>query len=390
MRKTFLPYALPSIGDEEIAEVVDTLRSGWLTTGPKVKRFEEDFAKYTGARHAIAVSSCTAGLHLTLAALGIGHGDEVILPTLTFCATANVVTHVGAKPVIVDVDRYGQISPDAVERAITRRTRAIIPVHFAGQACDLNEIIALAFRHKIPVIEDAAHAAGCEYCGRKIGTHGDAVVFSFYATKNMTTGEGGMVATQHSELAAKIRELSLHGMSHNAWTRYSETGSWYYEVMEPGYKCNMTDIQAAMGIHQLRRLDGFLDRRRWIAARYGEAFSTNPAFRLPQERPNRNHTYHLYPIQLDPNFIDLNRSEFIRRLKEMNVGTSVHFVPLHRHPHYRTTYGYRPEQFPVAEQIYSGILSLPLYPQMSDDDVSHVIESVRRIAHQSARMNSAA
>ena len=377
MRNSFLPYCLPFIGEEEIAEVADSLRSGWVTTGPKVKRFEQEFATYVGAKHAIAVSSCTAALHTSLAAMDVGPGDEVIVPTLTFCATANVVVHLGATPVIVDVGQNFQISPDAVCRAIGPRTKAIIPVHYGGQACSLQEILALADSHGIPVIEDAAHAAGAEYEGRRIGSHGRAVCFSFYAIKNMTTGEGGMVTTDDDDLAARIRLLSLHGMSRDAWKRYTEAGSWYYEVLEPGYKYNMTDIQASLGIHQLRRLDGFIRRRQEIAAMYDNAFSDLPEIRLPAQLPGRNHTFHLYPIRLNADLLQWNRSEFIDELRARNIATSVHFIPLHRHPLYRDRYGYRPEQFPVAEEIYQGLLSLPLYPKMTDRDAADVIEAVR-------------
>src|ERR1017187_9511084 len=248
MRNSFLPYCLPFIGEEEIAEVGDSLRSGWVTTGPKVKRFEQEFAAYIGVKHAIAVSSCTAALHASLAALDIGRGDEVIVPTLTFCATANVVIHSGATPVIVDVDQTFQISPEAVRRAIGPRTKAIVPVHYGGQACSLREILALADSRGIPVVEDAAHAAGAEYEGRKIGSHGRTVCFSFYATKNMTTGEGGMITTNDDALAERLRLLSLHGMNHDAWKRYTDAGSWYYDVLAAGHKYNMTDIQASLGI----------------------------------------------------------------------------------------------------------------------------------------------
>ena len=377
MRSTFLPYCLPWLGEEEIGEVVDCLRHGWLTTGPKVARFEEEFAKYVGARHAIAVHSCTDALHVTLAALGIGPGDEVIVPTLTFCATANVVVHLGARPVIVDVDEHYQISVEAVRHAITSKTRAIVPVHYAGQACDLAEILALADKYGLPVIEDAAHAAGSEYRGRRIGTHGRAVCFSFYATKNMTTGEGGMVTTEDDGLAQKIRRLALHGMSKDAWKRYTKAGSWYYEVLEPGYKYNMTDIQAALGIHQLRRLDSFIADRQRLARLYREAFADVPELILPEERPDRTHAYHLFPVRLAAGRAPLNRDQFIEELKQANIGTSVHFIPLHRHPAYRDGYGYAAEQFPVAEKLFEGLVSLPLYPRMSEDDLGDVVVAVR-------------
>jgi dTDP-4-amino-4,6-dideoxygalactose transaminase len=287
------------------------------------------------------------------------------------------VVHLGATPVIVDVDENFHMSFEAVCRAITPRTKAIVPVHYGGQACSLREILALADAHGIPVVEDAAHAAGADYDGRKIGSHGRAVCFSFYAIKNMTTGEGGMVTTDDDNLAARIRLLSLHGMSRDAWKRYTEAGSWYYEVLEPGYKYNMTDIQAALGIHQLRRLDGFIRRRQEIAAMYDEAFSDLPEVLLPPRLPGRNHTFHLYPIRLNADLLHMNRSEFIDELRARNIGTSVHFIPLHRHPFYRERYDYQPEQFPVCEQIFQGLLSLPLYPKMTDRDAEDVIEAVR-------------
>lgn len=373
-RNTFLPYSLPLIGAPEIDEVVDSIRSGWITTGPKVKRFEEAFANYVGARNAIAVSSCTAALHLALAALGIGPDDEVIVPTLTFCATANVVVHLGARPVIVDVDEHLQISPERVAHAISPKTKAIIPVHYGGQACDLDEILEIAERHGIVVIEDAAHAAGAEYHGRKIGTHSLATAFSFYATKNMTTGEGGMLTTDSDDIARQVRLLALHGMSRDAWKRYSQNGSWYYEVCEAGYKSNMTDIQAALGIHQLARLNSFNARRREIAERYAVAFKDIPGLILPAERPDRNHIYHVYALRLESG---RDRSRFIEQLHAANIGTSVHFIPLHRHPFYQKRYGYSPVNFPVAERIFDGLVSLPLYPKMTDDDVSDVIHATR-------------
>ena len=380
VRTSFLPYCLPEIGAEEIDEVVDSLRSGWITTGPKVKRFEERFAEYCGVEHAIAVNSCTAALHIALAAMGVGPGDEVIVPTMTFCSTANVVTHLGARPVIVDIDRHYQISVDAIERALSPKTKAIIPVHYAGQAADLDEIAALARSRGIPVVEDAAHASGSEYMGRKIGSHGNTVAFSFYATKNMTTGEGGMIATPDAEAAAKMRRLALHGMSRDAWKRYNQAGSWYYEVLEPGYKDNMTDLAAAMGLHQLRKLDRFNQRRQYLAERYDRAFSQLGCFRLMKARPGRNHVYHIYPVQIIPGTLGISRDQMIDHLKELNIGTSVHFIPLHRHPYYRDTYGYRPDQFPIAEQIFERILSLPLYPKMSDSDADEVIETVTTVA----------
>ncbi|MBI4874397.1 MAG: DegT/DnrJ/EryC1/StrS aminotransferase family protein [Acidobacteria bacterium] len=377
MRSAFLPYCLPYIGEEEIQEVVDSLRSGWITSGPKVQRFEQDFAGYAGCRHAIAVSSCTAALHVSLAALGVGPGDEVVVPTLTFCATANVVVHLGATPVLVDVDQHGHLTAEAAERALTPRTRAILPVHYAGQACDLDALRELASRRGVALVEDAAHAAGCEYRGSKIGAQGRAVAFSFYAIKNMTTGEGGMVATDDDEFAQRVRLLALHGMSRDAWKRYAQSGSWYYEVHEPGYKYNMTDLQASLGIHQLRRLDGFLERRRRLAALYDAAFADLSELRLPADLPGRRHAYHIYPVQLRG--LSIDRAQFIDELRQANIGTSVHFIPLHRQPFYQERYGYSPASFPVAEEIYAGLLSLPLYPRMTDEDAGDVIRAVREI-----------
>ena len=381
IRKSFLPYALPSIGQEEIDEVTDSLRSGWITTGPKVARFEEEFAAYIGCRHAIAVNSCTAALHVILTALGVRPGDEVIVPTLTFCATAHVVAQLGAKPVLVDVDNNCQISEDAVARAITWKTRAIIPVHYGGQSCDLQGILKLAEEKGIDVVEDAAHAVGAEYQGRKIGTHGRAVAFSFYATKNLATGEGGMITTSDTTLAKKMRPLVLHGMNRDAWNRYSQVGSWYYEVIDSGYKYNMTDIQAAIGIHQLRKLESMNARRREIAEKYNDAFANLLEVDTFPELSERTHVYHLYPIWLrGPLRID--RSTFIDELKKTNIGSSVHFIPLHRQPFYQRTYGYRSTDFPTAERIYAGLVSLPLYPSMSNRDVQDVIAAVRRIVEK--------
>jgi dTDP-4-amino-4,6-dideoxygalactose transaminase len=379
IRITFLPFALPSIGEEEIQEVSDSLRSGWITTGPKTKMFEDQFRRFVNAKHAIAVSSCTAGLHIALTALNIGVGDEVIVPTLTFCSTANVVEHVGARPILVDVDENFQISLDAIERAVTHRTKAVVPVHYAGQACDMDTINTLAAKHGLSVIEDAAHAAGSEYKGKKIGTHSKASVFSFYATKNMTTGEGGIITTDDDQLAERMQVLSLHGMSRDAWKRYSATSSWYYDVVEPGYKNNMTDIQASLGLHQLRRLEGFIQRRKQLALRYQTAFRHASELILPGELPHRTHTYHLFPIRLRPELLAINRDQFIVELRDRNIGTSVHFIPVHRHSFYAKKYHYRREDFPMAEQIFSGLISLPLYPLMSDSDADDVTQAVSAI-----------
>jgi dTDP-4-amino-4,6-dideoxygalactose transaminase len=366
---TVVPYNRPSIGEEEIEEVVGVLRSGWLTTGAKVKLFEDQFKEYVGARNAVAVSSCTAGLEVYLVALGVGPGDEVIVPTLTFAATANVALHLGARVVLVDVDEDAQVLPSDVEEAITKETRAILPVHYAGQACSLDAIRGIAAERGIAVIEDAAHAPGCEWNGGKIGRDGTAV-FSFYATKNMTTGEGGMIVTEDDEIVPKLRRIALQGISSDSWARYHE-GSWAYEVVEPGFKANMTDIEAALGIHQLRRLEGFMKRRREIAARYNAAFA-DLEMELPGDLPGRPHGYHLYPVRLP---LEVDRSRFIAGMERRGVGTSVHFIPLHRMPVFAGQY--RPSQFPRTERIWQRLVSLPLYPAMTDDQVEYVIDQVR-------------
>jgi dTDP-4-amino-4,6-dideoxygalactose transaminase len=393
-RQTFLPYARPSIGEDEIAEVVDSLRSGWITMGPKVKRFEAAFAEYVGAPHAIAVNSCTAGLQIALHAFGIGPGDEVLVPTVTFCATANVVVHLGARPVLVDVDEDLFMDPDAAAAAITPKTRAIMPVHYGGQACDVERIYALAARHGLAVIEDAAHAVGSEYHGRRIGGAFDrrwpqppkrATAFSFYATKNLATGDGGMLTVDDDTVAERCRRLALHGMSRDAWQRYTAAGCWYYEVLEPGYKQNMTDLQAALGIHQLRRLDEFTATRQRYARLYDEALGDLAEVRLPRRLPDRNHTYHLYQVLFRRGGLRIGRDEIIQQLTGCNIGTSVHFIPVHLHPYYRDTFGYRPEHLPNATRIFAELMSLPLYPAMTDEDVSSVCRAVRAIVEQERR-----
>lgn len=385
-RATFLPFALPSIGEEEIAEVVDSLRSGWVTTGPKVKRFEEEFSRYIGCRHAIAVNSCTAALHIALAALDIAQGDEVIVPTMTFCSSANVVVHAGARPVLVDIGEDSNVQPDAIERAVTEHTKAIILVHYSGQACDLAAVYDIARRHRLAVIEDAAHAVGTEYEGHRIGAsyHTEAfgsirhiTCFSFYAIKNLTTGEGGMIVTSNDELAERMRSLSLHGMNRDAWKRYNSAGSWFYEVTEAGFKCNMTDIQAAMGIHQLRKLDGFIETRERYARMYSEAFSDMPEIETPLVHLDRKHAWHLYVIKLALERLKIDRAEFIMELRARNIGTSVHFIPVHLHPYYRKEFGYQRGDFRKAEGFYDRSVSLPLYPGMTENDVADVISAVR-------------
>ena len=379
MRTEFLAYAAPFIGEEEIAEVVDSLRNGWLTSGPKVKAFEESFGQVVGAKHCIAVNSCTAALTLALAALDARPGDEVIVPTLTFCATANVVEHRGARPVLVDTGEDLQLCPQAVRRAISPRTRAIMAVHYGGQACDLGAILDLADAHGIPVVQDAAHAAGTEFEGRKIGGHGLVSAFSFFPSKNMTTGEGGMLATNDDAFAARLRRLSSFGISRSSRAASQAYAGWRYEVQEAGYKTNMTDLQAAIGIHQLRRLAWFIERRRDIAHAYTAAFADLDELILPRDLPGRPHAYHLYTVRVVADATCINRDSLIERLHEAKIGTSVHFIPLHRHPYYRDKYALSGTDFPTAETIFEQIFSLPLYPAMSDGDVLDVIGAVRDI-----------
>ena len=384
-RSEFLPFALPHIGEEEIAEVVDSLRSGWITTGPKAARFEQDFARYIGCDDAVGVNSCTAALHVALSTFGIGAGDEVIVPTLTFCATANVVVHTGARPVLVDVDVAGNIDVEAAARAITSRTKAIMPVHFAGQPADMVAIYELAAKHKLAVIEDGAHAVGAEFGGFKLGSRdyfasvnsagvSAAIAFSFYANKNMTTGEGGMLVFAAADSYEKARVLRLHGMSKDAWNRYTSAGSWFYEVVEAGFKYNLTDIGAAIGLHQLRRLDGFTDTRKAFAAYYDDALQNIPDIHLPHRIPGRDHVFHLYPIRVGTS---LDRDQVIEELKARNIGTSVHFIPIHMHKFYAREFDYAPGDFPSSESYFASTISLPMYPGMSYTDLDDVVDALR-------------
>lgn len=384
-RKTFLPFSPPCIGEAEIREVIDTLRSSWITTGPKTQLFGQEFARYVGAPDAIALSSCTAGLHAALLALGVGPGDEVITTTNTFAATVNVIEHVGARPILVDVEPDTlNMDPVEVAAAVTPRTKAIIPVHFAGHPVDMDPIIELAKDKNLHIIEDAAHSLPAQYKGRMIGSSENPAVFSFYATKNLTTAEGGMV-TGSPDLVEKIRIIALHGMSRDAWRRYEKGGSWFYEVVVPGFKYNMTDIQASLGIVQLQRLPEMQKRRREIVKRYHDAFGNEEALQVPVERDNVESAWHLYVLRLNTEVLTIGRDEFIRELADYNIGTSVHFIPVHMHPYYRDKYGFRPHDFPVAYENYTRMLSLPLNPALTDDDVDDVIEAVLDIVRRRRR-----
>jgi dTDP-4-amino-4,6-dideoxygalactose transaminase len=381
-RTSFLPFAPPLIGEAEIAEVADTLRSGWLTTGPKTCRFEKAFAERLGAPAALALNSGTAGLHAALACLGVGPGDEVITTPMTFCATVNVIEHVGAKPILVDIEPDTlNIDPARIAAAVGPRTKAIMPVHYGGHPVDLAPIQALAAEHGLLVVEDAAHALPASYAGRMIGSGEGPTIFSFYATKNLTTGEGGML-TGSTELIEAARTFALHGMSRDAWRRHEAGGSWAYQVLEPGFKYNMSDIQASIGLHQLAKLAAMQARRRAIVAAYHEAFADLDALELPVARANVEHAWHLYVLRLRHGALGIDRARFIAELNARNIGTSVHFVPIHLHAYYRDKYGYRGDEFPITLDAYERILSLPLSPGMTDVDVADVIEAVRDVVHR--------
>lgn len=426
-RQEFLPFALPDIDNSEFVQVKEALESGWVTTGPKVRQFEAEFAAAVGAKHAIAVNSCTAAMHLALEAIDLQAGDFVITTPYTFAATAEVVRYFNATPVFVDVDpttlnidpqrlaeticelqnclangrpaksaavaRALQANPYLTQQPDKRRAelKAIIPVHFAGLPVDLDPIYALAAEHRLAVIEDAAHAFPTRYKGRLIGQApatpyatrlAHFACFSFYATKTITTGEGGMICTDDDALAERCRIMALHGISKDAWKRYTAEGSWYYEIIAPGYKYNMTDVAAAMGLAQLAKAERMWRRRREIAQRYHAAFAPLPAFQIPADRADCQHAWHLYPLRLNLAQVRLDRAQFIQELKLLNIGTSVHFIPLHTHPYYRQTYGYEPTDFPIAWAEFQRALSLPIYSKLSDGDVADVIQAVTQVVQQ--------
>ncbi len=380
MREKYLVFGAPTLGEEEIAEVVDSLRSGWIGTGPKVARFEALMREYTGAEHAVALHSCTAALHLSMLVAGLGEGDEVITTPMTFAATANAILHTGATPVLVDCDRGTQlIDPQRVADAVTSRTRAILPVHLAGRICDLDAIHEIARRRDLVVIEDAAHALEGAWRGRKVGNVSQLTCFSFYVTKNLTTGEGGMVTTNDPDLAAKIKMYGLHGLSRDAWKRFSDEGYRHYQVHFPGFKYNMMDVQAAIGIHQLPRVEQWLARRTQIWALYDEAFAGLPVERPAPAEPDTVHARHLYTLMVDARRCGISRDELMAALHQRGIGTGVHYVGVHLHPYYRERFGYRPEDFPNATWISERTVSLPLSGGLSDEDVEDVIAAVRAV-----------
>ena len=387
MRSTFLPFARPSIGEEEIAELLDTLRSGWITTGPKVERFAAAFADYVGGRYAVPVSSATAGLHVALLALGVGPGDEVITTPLTFVATLNTIVHCGARPVLADIDAATlNIRVEEIERRLSPRTKAIVPVHYVGQPADLDPILELAASRGIAVLEDAAHAVGAEYKGRRIGSFPTTSVFSFPPNKNMTTGEGGMVVTEDEAVFEKASLLKFHGMDRESWKRFAKAGSPRYDVGLPGFKYNMMDIQAALGLHQLRRLDGFLRERERLALRYDEKLAGVAGLILPQRvaYPVR-HAWHLYTPLVDIDRLAIDRDRFMEELKKRNIGTGLHYTAAHEFSYYAKGFGWRPEDFPEAHFVSERIVSLPLFPGLTDEDQDDAVEAIRDVLGASSR-----
>ena len=371
-------FGRPQVHDDDVAEVLDSLHAAWLGTGPKVARFKADFAAYKGVEHVTAVNSCTAGLHLACVVAGLGPGDEVITTPLTFCATVNAILHSGATPVLADCEPGTMnLSLAAVEAAITPRTRAIIPVHFAGRMCDMDGLMMLARRHDLVVIEDCAHAIESELDGRGAGTFGDFGVFSFYATKNVSTGEGGMVISRRPEDAERLERLALHGMSADAWKRYGDAGFKHYAVVECGFKYNMMDLQAALGIHQLARIERNWERRRDIWAMYRDALADTP-LELPLEpAPGTRHAHHLYTV-LVADGAAVDRDGLLDRMTRLRIGVGVHYLALPEHPYYQAALGWRPEQVPVATSIGRRTLSLPLSPVLADDDVRDVVDALKR------------
>ncbi|MBI4093734.1 DegT/DnrJ/EryC1/StrS family aminotransferase [Candidatus Kaiserbacteria bacterium] len=382
MRKDFLSFGSPLIEEAEIEEVVKTLRSGWVSTGPKTHQFEEDFRKYIGAKYAVAVNSCTAAMHLALLAIGAGKGDEVIVPAMTFASTGNVIVHCGATPVFVDCDKATMnIDPRDVERKITSRTKAIMVVHMAGRPCDMDVTVSLAKKHSLKVIEDAAHAVETEYKGKKVGTLGDIGCYSFYATKNVVTGEGGMVVTNNEEYAKHIRILALHGMNKFAWNRYGNEGYKHYEFVEAGYKYNMSDIQASLGIHQLARIEKNWKRREEIWKKYDEALKDLPIILPAPVAKGDRHAYHLYTVLLDDSRTKVTRDKFLEEMTKRNIGCGVHFYALHLQPVYQKLLGHKEGDLPNTEWIGAHTASIPLSAKLSDDDVRDVVEAMRNLFH---------
>ncbi len=382
VRDTYLTFGAPLLEEDEIQEVVASLRSGWIGTGPKTRQFAQDFKTYVGAPFAVPTNSCTSALHLSLAACGVKAGDEVITTPMTFAATANVIIHCGARPVFADVEPGCSflIDQKEIEKKITPKTRAIVPVHFAGLPVDLDAILAIAKKHKLFVIEDAAHAAGTEYKGRRIGTAGDFACFSFYVTKNMTTGEGGMVTTKNEELAKKVEIMALHGLSLDAWKRFSDDGFKHYDVVYPGYKYNMTDMAASLGLHQLKKLDTFIEKRKEICMAYEKQLADlEDAIILPKDNGRGKHAWHLYTVLLKPGALRISRDQFMAALHKENIGMGVHYRAVHLQPYYADTFGYKRGDFPNAEFISDNVVSFPLSSKMTQKDTDDSIKALRKV-----------
>ncbi len=376
----FLIFGSPRIEQEEIDEVVASMKIGWLGTGPKVARFQEDFKAYKGATHAVAVNSCTAALHLAMLVVGVGSGDEVITTPMTFCATINAIIHTGATPVLADADLVSMnIDPAEAEAKITPKTKAIVPVHFAGRACEMDRLCDIAQRHDLKIIEDCAHAIETEYKGRKAGLFGDLGCFSFYVTKNVVTGEGGMILTDNAAFAARAKTLALHGMSADAWSRFSDEGYKHYLVTEAGFKYNMMDIQAAIGIHQLKRVERYWNRRKEIWERYNDAFADLPVGLPAPLEPETRHAHHLYTLMIDKEKTGVSRDEFLCAMNDQNIGTGVHYLSIPEHPFYQETFGWKPEDYPHAMRIGRQTVSLPLSAKLNEQDVDDVVEATKRI-----------
>jgi perosamine synthetase len=386
MNKDFLFFHKPFISEEEINEIVDTVRSGWLSMGPKTIKFEDAFNSYIGCKKSLAVSSWTAAGHLALEAYELKAGDEVIVPTMTFPATAEIVCYFGAKPVIVDVEESTlNISLSEIEKALTSKTRAIIPVHYGGQPCDMDEILDFAKKHNLKVIEDAAHSLPATYKGKKIGTISDVTCFSFYATKTLSTGEGGMICTNDETLAERCKIMRLHGINRDAWKRYTESGSWYYEVVAPGYKYNFTDLQASLGLPQLKKVDMMWHFRQSIAARYTQALKDNKYIRLHGIKNDRESSWHLFPIRLNLETLTINRAQLIDEMRKNNIGVGVHFMPVHQHIYYKETFNLDDKNYPVSSSVFPRLISLPIYPGMSDEHVNRVIDILTNLLRKYSR-----
>jgi perosamine synthetase len=388
--KKFIPFFLPFIGQEEIEGVIDTLKSGWLTTGPKVKEFEKGFASFVGTKYALATSSCTAALHLSLEVLGLKETDEVITSPMTFAATAEVIRYFKAKPVFADIQPDTMnIDPKKIlaylEITNISKVKAIIPIHFAGHPCDMDAIMEIAKKYNLKVIEDAAHGFPAKYRGKMIGTIGDTTCFSFYPNKNITTGEGGMITTKNRKWAEQIRIMSLHGISKDAWKRYMARGSWYYKIIAPGYKYNLTDIAAAIGLAQLKKTKLFLKRRNEIVFIYNKTLKEIPEIEIPPVKDDIEHSWHLYIIKLNLERLSIDRNKFIELLKQRGIICAVHYIPLHLHPYYRRLYGYKAKDYPIAYNTYKRIISLPLYPQMTNEDVEYVLSTIKDVIRQNKR-----